>query len=733
MTAKRRRDLKLCGLALAVMAVLAVVDVIALDVPWLRRLELLSLDAQIRLRGPQRAGAETVIVTIDERTIARLGWPVPRRKLAGLVALLHRAGAKVIGIDVLFADAEPVAAANVRVTGEPAGDAALSGAIGDAGNVVLPFTFTFGGDAGQAGPATKPLANSAMSPAVSSQLARAAYARLRGSSDYRPLALEPTGVVMPVAALAEAALLGHVLVAYDIDGAPRYDYPAFAYDLDHYPSMAVRVAQRFMGVPWNEVGVELGHGLALGPVRIPTDREMRLLVNYLGPPHTFPTYSLSQVLDGAVPDSIFANRIVLVGANALGTNDTFESPFTSVMPGVERLAMVIDSILHEHHLRRPDSQPWLEAAFMLVAALAIGIAMSRLSLASVSILAVALVAAVTVSGQVALARYGTWQAIAVPIIAIVLTFTALLFFRYGMLDKERRHIRGVFQRYLAPRMVDRLVSAEHLPELGGELRDLTVLFCDLRGFTALSERLDAATLTRLVNEFFAAASEAILEHDGTVDKYLGDAIMAFWNAPIDQPKHAALACRAALRILEKLDALNASLAREGDMPRLAVGIGINTGPCTVGNFGSVHRFDYSAIGDAVNVAARLEGETKFYGTPILIGPATAAQVGEFALLTIDFIQPRGRIETLEIHALTGDEKLLATAAFQALRSRHAQLRSAALAGDRETMQRCIDELMRNAPENLRPPYDAYARLAPWLRPLKSTTSTAPPSVAAGSR
>ncbi len=697
MTARRRRDLELAGLALAMMAAFAAVHLIALDVPWLRRLELVTLDLKIRLHGAQPAGPETVIVMIDDRTIAELGrWPIPRRKLADVVTRLHAAGAKVVGVDILLADPEPAAAADGGMPAGNDGDVALARAIRDAGNVVLPFTFRF---AGRPDAVTRPY------------LASAAYAHLRDSRDYRPLALKPTGVVTPLPAFADAATLGHALVAYDVDGAPRYDYPALAYDLDFYPSMAVRIAQLFVGVPWSEVGIELARGISLGPVYVPTDPELRLLVNYLGPARTFPTYPLSQVLAGTVPDSTFANRIVLVGTSALGTSDTFESPFTAVMPGVERLATIVDAIVHEHHLRRPPTAPWFEIGWMLLVALAMGFAMSRLSLAAASLCGLGLSVIVAASGYITLARYGLWQASAVPIVAIVVTFTALLFYRYGLLDRERRHIRRVFQRYLAPPMVDRLVSSETLPELGGEMRDLTILFCDLRGFTALSERIDAALLTRLANEFFTAATEAILEHGGTVDKYLGDAIMAFWNAPIEAPDHAVLGCRAALDILSKLDELNASRPRDDSIPRLAVGIGINTGRCTVGNFGSSHRFDYSVIGDAVNVAARLESETKVYGTTILLGPETAARAPDFATLPIDRIQLRGRTEALEVHALIGDEKVAHTPAFRELRAKHAQWRAAVLANEQETVTRLIEELEKSAPANVRPLYSACARRA----------------------
>jgi CHASE2 domain-containing sensor protein len=181
---------------------------------------------------------------------------------------------------------------------------------------VLPFAFRFGGAPSR--PDALPLA----------------YTQLRKRAHYRPLGLAPTGVLMPLPALAGHATLGHMLVAYDLDGAPRYDYPALEFDLDYYPSMAVRVAQHYLRVPWNAVGVELGGGIAIGSLDVPTDPAMRLLVDYLGPSPAFPTYGLSQVLGGVVDDGAFRDRIVLVGSNALGTRDTFESPFTAVMPGV---------------------------------------------------------------------------------------------------------------------------------------------------------------------------------------------------------------------------------------------------------------------------------------------------------------------------------------------------------------------------------------------------------------
>ena len=644
---KRRRDLKLCGLALFVMAIFAVLHLMAPDLRWLRRVELYAFDLNIRLRGAEPPPRNIVILMIDDTSIADIGrWPVPRRVLAETVRAAHRAGAKAIGLDILLAEPERGRGA------DDGGDDDLAAAIRAAGNVVLPFTFRFG---------EAPLA-----PAPAA-IVRNAYVRRRDDGSEHPALFSASGLTAPLPALTQAAQLGHMLAAYDVDGQVRYDYPALGYDLDDYPSMAVRLSQLYLGVAWDDVTLELGRGISLGPVYVPTDAQMRLLVNYHGPAGRFETYSLSRVLAGVVPASSLRDRIVLVGANALGSRDTFVTPFTSVMPGVERLATIVESMVSGRHLRRLSAAPWLEASAMLAAGLALALAVSRLRFVGAVAVAVAVVAAFALSGQVMLERYGLWQASALPIVAAVLTFTALLLYRYRLLDKEHRHIRRVFQRYLSPAMVERLAAQARLPELGGERREITVLFCDLRGFTALSERIEPAAMTRLANAFLSAASEAVFVEGGTIDKYIGDALMAFWNAPIEQPDHAARACRAALGIIDNLQAVNGELAREGFEP-LAIGVGINSGPCVVGNFGSLRRFDYSAVGDAVNVASRLETETKSCGWAILLGEDTAARADSLASLPLGLLELRGRARPVAVRALLGDEALASSAAFRALQA-----------------------------------------------------------------
>ncbi len=692
--------------AFLVMAIFAELRLAAPEMPLLRRLELMALDLRFRLRGPIAPGPEIVIVMIDDSTVAELGrWPLPRRKFADAVDFLSRAGAKVIGIDILFAEAEPTLPAEAKelLTAaakqlgdaerrnlkrlEESGDEALAAAIRRAGNVVLPFTFRFGDET----PAPPP-----------DYLAKAAFARVRVDPDYLQLALRSSGVIAPVPVLGQAsAALGHTVALYDVDGSARYDYPVIEQDLDDYPSMALRLVQLYLGVPWDAVGVDLGKGVTLGSRQIASDPAMRIGVNCRGKARTYPTYPFSQVAAGALPEAAFRDRIVLVGADVLGIRDTFQTPFTTTLPGVERLATIVDGMLHGQSLRRPGDAPWLEAALMLAAALAMGLAVARLSIVGAGVFTLGLVSFGEAAAQFAFSRHALWYAGAMPAGAAAVTFGFLLFYRYGLLDKEHRRLRRAFSRYLAPGMVARMAESAKPPELGGELREITVMFCDLRGFSALSERLDPHTLTRVVNTFLSLATEAVLAHGGTVDKYIGDAVMAFWNAPVPQRDHAELACRSALVIVDRMAELNARRVA-ADEPALAIGIGINTGQCTVGNFGSEQRFDYSAMGDGVNVAARLEGESKAFGVTIALGPETAARVSGFAVLPLDSVQLRGRAQEVEVSALVGDELVAASEGFAELRRQHLALREAVAAADWPAAARLLASLRVAAPATVAP-------------------------------
>ncbi|MEM7192556.1 MAG: adenylate/guanylate cyclase domain-containing protein, partial [Pseudomonadota bacterium] len=256
--------------------------------------------------------------------------------------------------------------------------------------------------------------------------------------------------------------------------------------------------------------------------------------------------------------------------------------------------------------------------------------------------------------------------------AIYLTGSSFVFLRT---ERERNRVRHAFSHYMAPELVKRLADEPDRLKLGGETRDMTLLFSDVRGFTTISEGLDAEELTRFLNELFTPLSNIILDEQGTIDKFMGDALMAFWNAPLDDPKHPSHACAAALRMVDEMDVLNARWQKAAEdsgrtFKPVKLGIGLNTGLCCVGNLGSETRFDYSVIGDNVNVAARLEGQSKSYGITAIAGEETATRAPDFAFLELDLVAVKGKTEATRIFGLLGDEAMGKSAMFQDLAAKH---------------------------------------------------------------
>jgi adenylate cyclase len=260
----------------------------------------------------------------------------------------------------------------------------------------------------------------------------------------------------------------------------------------------------------------------------------------------------------------------------------------------------------------------------------------------------------------------------IPGFAVLVVYLVESFRRHMSAERERQQVRTAFSHYMSPAMVEKLAQNPEALQLGGEMRDMTIMFCDIRGFTTISEQFDAQGLTSFINRFLTPMTEVILTKSGTIDKYIGDCIMAFWNAPLDDAAHAPHACEAALGMLVSLKELNHKLKEEAlhdgrvYIP-VNIGIGINSGVCCVGNMGSNQRFDYSVLGDDVNLTSRLEGQSKYYGVSVVIGQKTAAQVPELAIVEIDMIQVKGKTEAVRIFALLGGRELATNKAFVAFR------------------------------------------------------------------
>lgn len=694
----------------------------AWDPGLIRGLETASLDLRFRLRGAKPPDPETVIVLVDDRSLAALGrWPLSRHLYAKAVQVLDRAGARVIAFDLLFAEPEEPISAELRRAAQTAAsglpdtqDSGLRQALGrlaeddpdrdfaaalrSSGKVLLPLAFSFQG-AAEAEPA---------------QLETQVYLRLDQSLHEPLFPLQPHQVVMPVPVLADAAAgLGHVDIAFDRDGAPRYDYLTVPFSGDFVPSLPVRIAATYLGLPWSEVGLALGDGVRLGDRLIPTDPAMRLVINYRGPRGTIPTFSFVDLVEGKLKADLFKDRIVLIGASFIGIADSYPGPFdTTPIAGTERLANVVDTILARDFVR-DDPPPWPSLVIGLVAVLAaaIGVAAALLPTRLAAFGGAVPILSWAAGAQIAFER-GLWLPLVGPVASLVAATAAVLFFRYGFVDRERRAINRAFRQYLAPDLVNELAAHPDRLQLGGETRMLSVMFSDIRGFTAISEQFKANPqgLSRLINRgFLSPMTKLIMARRGTIDKYMGDCVMAFWNAPLDDPDHADHACSSALAMLAELDRINRELAAEAEgrsFHEIHIGIGINTGECVVGNMGSDERFAYTAMGDAVNLASRLEGQSKTYGVAIVIGEATREAAPSWAALELDLIKVTGKDEAVRIYTLLGDAAYGATPGFTKLAERHAAMLGHYRVQDWTRAQAALCQC-RDRDPRLAPLYDLY--------------------------
>jgi adenylate cyclase len=361
------------------------------------------------------------------------------------------------------------------------------------------------------------------------------------------------------------------------------------------------------------------------PLHVPVPfNDPFMLVNYPGPARVFPTLSLSDVVEGKFDPAALRGKAVLVGVTLVGNFDQRVTPFSEMEPGVYIHAALLSNILSQEFLSRPLLARPLELLFMLGASLLMARLLPRVRFAW-KLGAMALLVASWLAVDQFLFTRGLQVATVLPLASLVTSAFAVTFLGYFSVDAEKARLRDTFQHYLDASVMEQVLAHPEKLKLGGERRELSVLFSDIRGFTTLSERMTPEQLVGFINEYLTPMTDVVFAHGGTLDKYIGDAIMAFWGAPVEQPDHALRACRAALGFLEKLDELRVRWRKAG-LPDVDIGVGINSGPMNVGHMGTARRFNYTVMGDAVNLASRLEGLNKVYDTRVLISADTYAQV-----------------------------------------------------------------------------------------------------------
>ncbi len=654
------------------------------DVPIVDQLRNLVFDSYQRQRPRDYRGDLPVrIVDIDEASLKRLGqWPWPRDLMARLVDRLGELGAATVALDIIFAEPDRFSPANLaRVWQDHPELAALR-----AGLAQMPDSDGVLAESLARTPSVTAFALSDAGQSSAPELKRGFAA---AGDD--PLLFVPRfrGAVTTLPAI-EAAAAGNGATNYipDVDNTVRRTPMLLALNDTLYPSFAAEALRVAQGVgsytvkssgASKETGFGESTGIAMvriGDAIVPTDATGRMLLHDAG--HVRERFiSAWRVLEADFDGKEIAGMITLVGSTAEALKDIKTTPLAAVIPGVEIHAQVIEQILAKDFLHRPD---WFQAAetlaFVLLGIVLILAIRYAGALWSLLITVIASAAAIAVSWY-GFARLDYLIDPLFPCLVILLVYLSSSLLAYLKTEQEKRFVRNAFSRYMSPVLVDQLSRHPELLALGGRMRNLTILFSDIRGFTRIAEELDPQELTRLINRFLTPLTNVIQRSGGFVDKYMGDCVMAFWNAPLDVPGHGRLALemRAALERLN--ETLKAEAAAAGRKPIvLAAGMGLNSGRACVGNMGSEQRFDYSVIGDAANIASRLEGLSRAYGVDIVVGEDTAREAPDLALLELDQVRVKGRDTPLRVFTLIGDAQVAASSAFQQVKEVHATLLAA---------------------------------------------------------
>ena len=616
-----------------------------------RALEWKSWDARLRLLAqPERAGQDIVIFLIDQDSLdfyekqQGLPWPWPRQLYSAVIDYLRTGGAKAVFFDLLFSESSRSGVED---------DEDMARATERAGNVFLALSLSRKEGSGDPAPA-EALERFALQK---DDLPERSFAAARSAS-------------LPVNVLLRAARgAGNVLFIPDDDSIFRRIPLASEYRGLLVPSISVALAKHVDG----------GESLPA----IPLDSSGQMIIRYHGPAGTYKTYKIAAIvnswalleegLEPQIPPSEFAGKIVFIGASAPALLDNRPTPFSAVCPGVEIQATVLDNILRRDFVRLPPPAVFIVYLFVVSLLTAVGASLLRKT-GHLLLFFLVLLALPCVAVWPAF-RAGHWLAFVVPEFAVVTGFIAAALLNYSVEGKQRRFIKTVFKHYLSPDVIERVIENPALLRLGGERREVSSFFSDVAGFTAISEALSPEELVDLLNEYLSEMTEIILASGGTLDKYEGDAIIAFWNAPLEQPDHALRACRVALRCQARLRELQPRF-QERYGRSIVMRIGLNSGPAVVGNMGSSRRFDYTAMGDTINLAARLEGACKQYGIGILVGEETYRRAqADIAAREIDIIRVVGKTKPVAVYEIIKEKDRLSAEEADGL-ARYEEARSA---------------------------------------------------------
>jgi adenylate cyclase len=621
------------------------------------------------------------VVDIDDASLTAIGqWPWPRNVLATLTSRLGEMGAAAIGYDVLFP--EPDRLSPARIAGLPAWALGANSKLAD-------YDQQFAGALSQT-PSILGFSESVTSKLLP-EAAKVGFAI--SGVDPTPSIPHMPGAVVPLKVLADAAPgLGALSLKSEDSATIVRQLPlVWSNGKQLFPTLAAEALRMALGVKTIVVfGDDGGQGfvqsLRVGDYTIPTTAAGDLTLYYARPdPMLY--VSAKDILGPDYHDltPLIQGQIVLVGTSASGLLDLHATPLGDNVPGVSIHAQAIQQILTSKFLTRADWVSGLEiVSFLAIGALVVFGILAAGPLVGL-VIGFGLLLATAATSWLLFTRHGLLLDPSFPLFGTFIVYSAMVFFRFAITDADKRQIRRAFGHYVAPALLAQIERSGGNLRLGGEVRELTVMFADVRNFTSISERMTPEELLKMLNTLFGALGAEVTGKFGTIDKFIGDALMAFWNAPVDVDQHGLRACEAALGMRGRLETLNAAdafglKANVRLISELSIGVGISTGPALVGNMGLETRFDYSCIGDTVNVASRVEGACKTVGYDIVVVEETRAAAPRLAFLEAGSLMLKGKSQREPIHILVGNADIAESASFKVLKPAHEMAVAALKAG-----------------------------------------------------
>jgi len=607
--------------------------------PWiLVLLDLKATDAMFVARGASKPPPEVVIVAVDEKSINEFGrWPWSREVTARLVRALKPA--RVAALDIVFSEPQNAEA-----------DAVLSEAVSGSGNVVLGYFF-------------RDDSTDAPHPAALKQIKRSAIKLIDVIGDPSPTGeggeiifpgIEFSGAEPNISVIGRGAKgFGSFNIVPQDDGIYRVANLVFKYGDEMYPGLALEALRRYykgdIVLHMAPYGVD---SISINEKTIPVDEQGAFSLNYYAGGGSFTTISASDVMTGKAGKDAIKDKLVLVGVTEKAIYDIRPTPVDALFPGVEIHATIAGNVIRDRFLIHDTRVIFFDLFMVAVLPFILAVIISRTHRTYVGLIAfLALFIFLALGDFILFSVYNLKPGAVYPLIALMAAYVSGEAYRNVVVEKKSRYIKKAFSRYVSSQLVSELLKDQGRLKLGGEKRVITVIFTDIRGFTTMSEKLPPEKLVTLLNEYLNPMTTIVLEEEGMLDKYIGDAIMALFNAPLNTPDHPKRACNVAIKMITMLKELNVTWAAQG-YPRIDIGVGVNSGEAVVGNMGSELRFDYTGIGDTVNLASRLEGMNKIYGTSIIVSEFTYASVkDEFLFRELDLVRVKGKYKPVAIYEL----------------------------------------------------------------------------------